>query len=60
MSNKNETEAQSQNLLSIFSNLSSLHKQQILAQTTQLSIKAGQTLIQEGDKAETLFVKSIL
>ena len=37
-----------------------VNQQQILAQTTQLSIKAGQTLIQEGDKAETLFVKSIL
>ena len=43
------------NSLSIFNSLSADQQKLITDQTTQLSIKAGETLIKEGDKADTLF-----
>ncbi len=52
---KAETVDQSNSTTSIFSKLSEEHKQQLNAQTASLSIKAGQTLIEEGDKADSLF-----
>lgn len=55
MSHTEETKSQSLNSFSIFSELSPDHRQQIIAQTTQLSISAGQTLLKEGDEADTLF-----
>ena len=55
MSHTEEIKSQSLNSFSIFSELSPDHRQQIIAQTTQLSITAGQTLLKEGDEADTLF-----
>ena len=55
MSDKDKTQPKTLDSLSIFSALSPDQQQQITAQTTHLSIKTGQTLITEGEKADTIF-----
>jgi len=55
MSDKNIIKPQSLSSISIFSTLTSDHQQRIISKTTHLSIKAGQTLIKEGEEANALF-----
>ena len=55
MPDNDKTKLQPIDNVSIFSELSSEHQQQIIAQMTDLTIQSGQILIKEGEEADTLF-----